>query len=216
MSEIAAYATTRLATIRVFLLVGAIATLGILAGHVVSLGNMAFAGLMAGLLVCQFRLWDDLVDRDYDRERHPGRVLPAVSHVGPFRLMVASASPLVLALLYAGRPLTSIGVYIVLLLAFGALYALAPFTGAQSCPRLIRTHLILAKYPVFGYLCALPPLHARAGALFALGYFVLCVVDLAEDRELRIERWFRAFLATDLAGVVAASLLIYRSEGAPA
>ena len=41
-------------------------------------------GTLALLLIAQFRLWDDLADREVDRLAHPERVLVRAERIGPY------------------------------------------------------------------------------------------------------------------------------------
>src|SRR5262245_41007614 len=50
------------------------------------LGRLA----LASTLVLQFRLWDDLADRDRDRQHHPDRILPRARSIGTFHATFAA------------------------------------------------------------------------------------------------------------------------------
>ena len=91
-------------------------------------------------------------------------------------------------------------IYIGLLAAFALLYA-----TVQA--RLLRTHLILLKYPIFIWLCARdadPEQWLRAGLIV---YLLLCVYDLVNDAELRAINGWPWLAAFELAAC--AALLIF-------
>lgn len=124
--------------------------------------------LLAALLLTQFRLWDDLADRDHDAVTHPERVLVLTAHARRFaQVCVLLAVPIV-ALLAVDFSVTHLIVYGVLVAAMAMVYAVCN----DDTPRLLRAHLVLLKYPVFIGLCAHLPdmaLMLRVGAtLFVL------------------------------------------------
>ena len=147
------------------------------------------------LLIAQFRLWDDLSDRKHDALRHPQRVLVNTAHSKGF---VWSCAGLTLPLAWMVND--RILIYIGLLAAFALLYA-----TVQA--RLLRTHLILLKYPIFIWLCARdadPEQWLRAGLIV---YLLLCVYDLVNDAELRAINGWPWLAAFELAAC--AALLIF-------
>ena len=147
------------------------------------------------LLIAQFRLWDDLSDRKHDALRHPQRILVNTAHYKGFVWLCAA-----LALPLAWMISDKILIYIGLLAAFSLLYA-----AVQA--RLLRTHLILLKYPIFIWLCARdanPEQWLRTGLIV---YLLLCVHVLASDAELRAFRGWQWLAAAELA--TCAALLIF-------
>ena len=106
-------------------------------------GAFALDTALAWLLLAQFRLWDDLVDRDADRKRHPHRVLARTTHVGRYVLLCLALTIVnVLALRSRERPEISLPLLALLTLALAVAYTEAARSPAVD---LIR----LAKYPVF-------------------------------------------------------------------
>lgn len=124
----------------------------------------AAAGLVAPLLL-QFRLWDDLEDRDRDRAAHPERVLVAAPPA-PFRrallaiglgnLIVIAAAPAA-ATLSAAAP----AALAVLDVVFFAAYRLR----ARVSDRFWRFGVLLSKYPAFIGIVAMAAGAARAPRL---------------------------------------------------
>ena len=105
------------------------------------------AGL-AALLLLQFRLWDDLEDRDRDGRTHPERVL-VLAPPAPFRRALVGIGLANLAALAAASALAPIGL-IALDVAFVAAYRLR----ARMSDRVWRFRVLLLKYPIFVALLA--------------------------------------------------------------
>ena len=104
----------------------------------------------AALLLLQFRLWDDLDDRERDRAIHPDRVLVR-SAPAPFRLaLVALAIGNLTFLAIAGQVATTAGVAL-LDLAFWLAYRRLRPGVAES---VWRFSVLLVKYPAFVVLLA--------------------------------------------------------------
>ena len=106
------------------------------------------AGL-AALLLLQFRLWDDLEDRDRDGRTHPERVLVLAPPVPFRRALVGIGLANLAALAAAPSALAPLGL-VALDVAFGAAYRLR----AKLSDRVWRFGVLLVKYPVFVALLA--------------------------------------------------------------
>ena len=134
-------------------------------------GAFAVDVAIAWLLLAQFRLWDDLVDRERDRERHPHRVLARTSRVKAYVLLcvaLAIGNALVLGSRESARLALSLFVALTALLA-------AAYTRPYRTP---ATDLIrLAKYPVFVLLIAAghPEGYGAAAYAAAIAAFVVAV-----------------------------------------
>lgn len=103
------------------------------------------AVVLMSLLVVQFRLWDDLRDRDRDRETHPNRVLVRTDP-RPFQRFVCALAAAGLAVAWGmggERPLLALSG---LNLVFAALYA---WIRPALNKTLWRFPVLLAKYPAF-------------------------------------------------------------------
>jgi hypothetical protein len=123
-------------------------------------GALAIDTALAWLLLAQFRLWDDLVDREADRKRHPNRVLARTAHVGRYVLLCLTLTIVnVLALRSRERPEISLPLLAALTLALAVAYTEASRSPALD---LIR----LAKYPVFVLVVAA----SQAGGATAASY----------------------------------------------
>jgi len=134
-------------------------------------GAFAVDVLTAWLLLAQFRLWDDLVDRERDRERHPHRVLARTSRVKAYVVLcVAVAIGNALILGARERAQLALSLFVALTVLLGAAYTRPYRTPATD---LIR----LTKYPVFVLLIAAsdPRGYGASSYAAAIAAFVIAV-----------------------------------------
>jgi len=134
----------------------------------------------------QFRLWDDLADRERDRRRHPERALVRASSLRPFRVCAAALGILnaaIIGLAYRG----------VVPLALSA--AIAMLTSlcyrAGSGRSIVRDHLLLLKYPVFTAIVATARPVGRPIALACAAlavYLGACLYEALHDRTSPLRR----------------------------
>jgi hypothetical protein len=136
---------------------------------------------LAVLLLLQFRLWDDLEDRERDRAAHPDRVLVR-SQAAPFRLVLNALAIGNLALFAMAGSVAAVAGLAVLDLAFWLAYwRLRP----QVPESVWRFHVLLVKYPAFVGLLALTTGALTAGRLLAaalLVYACACAYEAVHDR----------------------------------
>jgi hypothetical protein len=168
--------------------------------------------LALGLLL-QFRLWDDLADRERDARDHPERVLARAGRPRSFRLALLACGACNAALaLAAPRPLAALGALTVLT----ALY-LAWYAGLRNRVRspLAAAHLQLFKYGAFVLVVSGRPLDpgAREALGAALVWLSFCAHELLHDERLRARRPAPAVLALDAALLLAAGALAARAGG---
>jgi len=126
-------------------------------------------------LIAQFRLWDDLIDRVHDQAGHPERVLARVSSTMPFvRAVVALGflNSLVVTSL-GGVPAAS---------ALAALYVLLAIWYRHHPRRdLLHTHVLLAKYPWFVLILAMPIADPKVAIVAIVsGYCAMCLYELLD------------------------------------
>jgi len=124
--------------------VHAAAALWVAGGSPVLTSSVVAVGL-AVMLLLQFRLWDDLEDRERDRIRHSERLLVR-SDPAPFRficMLLTIANPLLLAT--AGSS-TAAAVLVSLDLFFWLAYT---SLRSRLSDRVWRFQVLLLKYPVF-------------------------------------------------------------------
>jgi hypothetical protein len=158
---------------------------------------MAFAKtfFLIYALVFQFRLWDDLNDREADRLRFPERTLPRALSLAPFWLLWLAAS-LVALLLLIGRFHPQI-IYLVALVVFDAWYRWA----RRLCPPILRYHVLLLKYPFFVYLgaeLASPFSRSHPAAAMALVYLTFVLYEPLHDARLRGVPGIQAVVSAEL------------------
>jgi 4-hydroxybenzoate polyprenyltransferase len=138
----------------------------------------ANATLTTILLLAQFRLWDDLADRDRDRAAHPERVLVRTHAAIPF-----VAAGLVLAVLNlvlagsSGRGIDGVLACVLLNAAAAAWYAWRP------ARRTVATDLVLLlKYPWYVIVVAGSGVSTPQIAFGALAtYIAACAYEFWHD-----------------------------------
>src|SRR5262245_55145364 len=109
----------------------------------------AVSGVAAVLALClQFRLWDDLEDREHDRQTHPERVLVAWNSPTPFRVVLAGLSLANVGRAYMANDDSPLAAQVLggfMLWTWIAYRRLRPrFSGAAW-----RYIVLLSKYPIF-------------------------------------------------------------------
>jgi len=179
MTLLLAYARERLTTRRV-LAAGLLVLAATLAGRGWSSDAATAADIVAAFgLVIAFRMWDDVMDRERDRSRHPERVVVRAASTTP--LIAAAVTVAIGAVILVGvaRGLASVG----LVAAYSAVLAAS---YARRGPRsAIREWILLLKYGVFtlaliGLPAALTPRALlSAGAAFAAA----CVYEWLHDAD---------------------------------
>lgn len=185
LEGIGAWRTSRLPLARFLPLAALLAWTAAAAGsptatHVLVSIVIAFA------LVAQCRLWDDLVDRDRDRVMHAERVLARAAAIQPFVLIASLLAVSNAVMLGAYRGVDAVAMFVVLTVALGSWYRL--YTRRD----LLHTHVLLAKYPCFVVLLAVPPFDVeRLAVLAASLYFAMCAFELLDGTRhvRRASRW---------------------------
>jgi hypothetical protein len=198
--DLAAYVSSRLAIARIALLWLVLSTCAVLLSPALTFISAIFSIVLMAILIVQFRLWDDLVDRHVDAVIHPQRTLVNTPHVQRFIFLCGGLCvPAVITLSYFDK--THWLIYGVLLLAMAIFYA-----ASSALPRLIHTHFLLLKYPAFIWLCAWnanPTQWLRYGMAV---YLALCLYEIASDAALRIGKIWRWLIVIEVAA--GAALLI--------
>lgn len=197
LENMLAYAASRLAVARIVLLWLALSACALIVSREISPTSAILGSLLAATLIAQFRLWDDLADRDYDATLHPQRVLVTTSHVRRFAYLCGLLTLPVAATLGIGYGVEHLAIYGGLLVAMSVLYA----AGSTALPRLLRAHLVLLKYPVFIWLSAQDADPLQWARVSAVAYLALCLFELVSDSALRrsiVWRWALAIEAVTL------------------
>jgi 4-hydroxybenzoate polyprenyltransferase len=155
-------------------------------------GCLFVDGVMALLLLAQFRLWDDLADRESDRRHHPNRVLVRARRTTRFVavcLMLAEVN--FVAVTWRSGLAGAIALGVVHLAAAG-FYLVRPKRRTA-----LGDLLLLAKYPAFVVVLSATPL-TPSTALFwsALSvYAAACVVEIVHDPSGPLSRTLRSLRA---------------------
>jgi hypothetical protein len=177
VAELFAYGGERIANLRIALLVAIIAGLGFAVEKPYDAANAVIRITLVALLVIQFRLWDDIADREHDRERYPERVLQR--HKGratPFLVLLGALTVPILALLFTfENPAWRIGAYGALAAALAVVYG----SHATAHGRVMRMGWVLLKYPVFVLLPLVSPSSPNAWVAAAIAYLVVMFYDWA-------------------------------------
>jgi 4-hydroxybenzoate polyprenyltransferase len=146
-------------------------------------GSAALAtdALLALALVVTFRIWDDLVDRDRDRLKHPGRVVvrATASSTAPLRAagcILALGALITIHRVNGHDSALLLWLYLALL---GISYRLRGKRSAAS------ERILLLKYGVFTLaLIGLPDaFSARGLSAAAAAFFAACVYEWWHDTE---------------------------------
>ena len=153
------------------------------AGIGVGAASVATTFGLAVVLLLQFRLWDDLEDRERDRRLHPARVLVRADPT-PFRhaCMVLAAANVVLLVIAGSRD--AVQGLICLDVFFGIAYGPV---GRRLYDRIWRFQILLLKYPVFVYVLAVglgAPIRVRLLISAVAVYLCACAYEALHDRPI--------------------------------
>ena len=135
---------------------------------------------LAIVLLAQFRIWDDVADRERDAITHPERVTVRATTLVP--LVVASAlmglGGFAIVVLRSSSPATANALA-------GLNLMMALWYWGRGARSLLGDHVLLAKYPMFVLIIVLsrratltPPLWLAMSATF----LAACVYEAAHDR----------------------------------
>jgi 4-hydroxybenzoate polyprenyltransferase len=179
MTLLLAYARERLRAGRL-LPAGLLVVFAVLAGRGWSWGAATAADIAAAFaLVIAFRMWDDVMDRERDRSRHPQRIVVRASSTVPFTVAAVAVAIGAGILVGVTHGPASVG----LLAAYSAVLAASYATrGPRSA---VREWILLLKYGVFTLaLVGLPAALTPRGLLSAAAAFALaCVYEWLHDAE---------------------------------
>ena len=149
-----------------------------------SLPALLRSSVLMALLVAEFRVWDDLEDRDVDRQRHPERVLTSGS-AAPFWYLTAMLCALaVIAVAATPRALAG-----VTLLHAAMLWAYRRLRR-RIADRTWRYVVLPLKYPAFVLLVTLAlggASPASTAAAVSLTFLGACMYEIRSDRPNHIE-----------------------------
>ena len=133
--------------------------------------------LLALTLIAQFRLWDDLADRQRDRRHHSDRILATAVRIWPFVTQAVGLAAVNAALVLQLEGPTPATGLLVLNLAAAAYYAL------RGSERTVGSDLmLLAKYPAFVLiLSGSEPRPGRLVLAMATTYAAACAFEVWHD-----------------------------------
>jgi hypothetical protein len=186
MNEMLSYWSERFGP-RVFVPAAALIALAAQTGTALDPLRWMIATPIALSLVAQFRLWDDLADRERDRETHPERTLVRAESVAPFAMTCAGLAAVNVLLLLAWNGLAGAASLAALDGAAVAWYLWRPKRRTASSDL-----ALLAKYPAFVVLLApspawpLPSIWIAALATYAGA----CAFEAWHDSSGPLRVWF--------------------------
>jgi hypothetical protein len=133
---------------------------------------------VALLLLAQFRLWDDIADRERDRVAHPGRTLIQAPGAAPFVLACLALATINAACVAAVGGFRGVSGLIALDAA-----ALVWYVGRPAQRTVARDLVLLSKYPAFVLVLAVGSTPALSDVgLPALGiYLAACAYEMWHD-----------------------------------
>ena len=167
----------------------------------------AMAGLVALLLLFQFRLWGDLADAAEQRMREPDRRVPPGESFAMFRAAAWVAFAAAFGLLAVLSGAGAVAAFLALCAFYGAWY-LQPGHAREG---LLGAHIAVLKYPAFVLLLAPRPLDGVRTALSCAAiYFAFVAYELIHDAGQRSRRSAPALAAAALlvAGCAAGALAV--------
>ena len=166
------------------------------------------SGAMSVLLLFQFRLWDDLADRQGDCLRHPERFLCGpVGIASLYMVVVFSGLACAAALLMRGRWLEFV------LVCGAALFWYAGFSE-KARHSIAGRHVLLLKYPIFVWLIApIPSLASELIASMAIVYLCCAIYELLHDRDVRSQPLARALLVVYVCALGGIAVVVLRALG---
>ena len=177
-------------------------TAGVAAGRRIDARSFALGLTLAYTLLLQFRLWDDLNSRGQDRLEHPERVLSKVKALLPFHKLFFLSLVFNCAVLFLEpdfRP--KLAGFIAL---NGGLLLWYRRRLGLSLNKIINSHVVLAKYPLFVYLLSDTSRAASTPYLLSLSvvYLCFCVYELLHDKTLWTAPWARRVLGVEMLALV--------------
>ncbi len=200
--DVLAYTATRLARAHIGLLWLVLTGCALFVSSWPLMTDSAMPALLAALLIAQFRLWDDLADHRHDAQLHPQRVLISTLYRHKFVLLcIVLAVPSVWMLWFWRDPAQRLG-YAALCAAMAVLYIASP-----HWPRIARGHLVLLKYPVLTWLCAISPQTYRALTLGMTLWLVLALIDMHSDPSMRSSPYWRWIKNVEFAALLVLAVL---------
>jgi 4-hydroxybenzoate polyprenyltransferase len=149
-------------------------------------GETAVALVTALALVLELRLWDDLCDRELDRQIQPDRVLCQSASVRPFLVLLVVLMAINFALVvllrgwWAGAILAGLHVF------------LAAWYGLRcrvNCGPVVNYHVVLLKYALIVWMLGAVAASDLASAPLVFSacavYLGLCIFEAGHDARLR-------------------------------
>lgn len=161
---------------------------------------------MAVLLVSEFRLWDDLCDREQDCREDSSRVLCRAESLRPFVALLLLLAAVNFGLVAWQRFWPSLAM---LLALHGFLAAWYAVRGRFHLGPVFNYQVVLLKYPAFGFVLGSGPGVTSFAPLFpslAVVYLGLCIAEVLHDKRLRV--WRSAWICLGLELLLLAGIIV--------
>ena len=151
-------------------------------GRALHLGELVLQFGLTLSWIFQFRLLDDLHDRERDRKMQPHRVLVQTESLGYFRCLAGLAT---IGNLGATGLLLSWNISFTILVPLNLMLAALYWKGGIQ--RLVHTQIVLIKYPMFVLMLSggIPGFSVTTSLVTLLIYFTFAVFELLHDPSLR-------------------------------
>lgn len=193
------YIMTRIVTGKLALLMVLLTLASFAGASGVTLQEGAVRFALLSSLVIWFRLWDDLADREADRQMHSERILVQAQSLTPYYMLFAAllVTSAVSAWMVTGD-LWRIAGLAVTVVAFAAWYALRDRVSKNP---VVRSHAVLFKYPLFVWLAAGPVSAERwpvLACVLVLVFAGLSLYEILHDPKVRANHWSQAMLVFGL------------------
>ena len=173
--------------------------------------DLTLAFVLALSLLFQFRLWDDLSDRELDRLDHPERVLTRTTAVTFFRALVCVTFLLNFTLICVSAGSNWQLKAIVFALLNGSFFVWYRWRSELCRNEIGASHVVLGKYPIFVYLLSgesAATSNVRLALAMLLVYLCFCVYELLHDAKLHRLPGALKLLAGEMTALCAVSAVM--------
>jgi hypothetical protein len=173
--------------------------------------NLMLAFVLALSLLYQFRLWDDLSDREHDRLDYPERVLVRTTSVTFFRTLVFVAFLYNFALIGVSAGSSWQLKAIMFALLNGSFFVWYRWRAELCRSEIGASHVVLGKYPIFIYLLSgesAATSSVRLVLAMLLVYLCFCVYELLHDAKLNRVPGALKLLAGEMTALCAVSAVM--------
>jgi len=182
------------------------------AGPVPGLKDIGLKIILIVGLVFQFRLWDDLSDLFEDRANHPERILCRAESLRPYKILLGLSFSLnLIGILLSAELVYPSLVFLILNAGFFVWYRFRDFCSRVP---LIRSHMVLIKYPAFLILVNFGGFEENKYIFFVTMILVLIcfsIFEILHNSEFGIEKEMKKILFIEL-GLLSLTLVFLGAQ----